>query len=131
MARELLRVATDDNVSDATQLATIKDALDRAGLGANTEIGVTARPYEQVFEAMEMGGSRSEHRRSMGTESIEDEPQHALALTNEADDDDLVVDVEVVDPRSTPDEPEHAPEGYSGPSSARSHRRRHHHRKRA
>jgi hypothetical protein len=49
----------------------------------------------------------------MGTESIEDEPQHALAPTNEADDDDLVVDVRGPDPHRTSQK--HAPEGYSAP----------------
>jgi hypothetical protein len=46
--------------------------LDRGGLGAKAEIEITAKPYEQIFEAMEAGGSRAEYRRSIG---IEDEPK--------------------------------------------------------
>lgn len=65
MARELLKMATNDNVSDSVKLAAIKDALDRSGLGAKTEVEITAKPYEQIISRIE-GGSREDYRRTLG-----------------------------------------------------------------
>ena len=51
MAKQLLRMATDENVSDAVKLAAIRDALDRAGLSpkAVAEVEVTLKPYEEML----------------------------------------------------------------------------------
>ena len=67
-------MATDDNVSDSVKLAAIKDALDRGGLGAKTEIEITAKPYEQILDGIANieSGLRSEFRQSQG---IEDDTQ--------------------------------------------------------
>jgi|SRR6516165_5691186 len=70
MARELLRMALDDNVADSVKLTAIRDALDRAGLAAKTEIEISARPYETIFDTMSLeGGKRDEYRRLLGIES--------------------------------------------------------------
>ncbi len=68
MARELLKMALNENVSDSVKLAAIKDALDRAGLNAKTEIeiGVSTKPFEMIFEHIESGsraGTGRNHRR--------------------------------------------------------------------
>jgi hypothetical protein len=68
MARELLRMASDDNVSDAVKLKAITEALDRGGLSAKTEVEITARPYETIMDGLAeiQSGSRAEYRRSQG-----------------------------------------------------------------
>lgn len=68
MARELLKMAVDDNVADSVKLQAIRDALDRAGVSAKTEVELVAKPFEMVFEAME-SGSRTEHRRRNAIEA--------------------------------------------------------------
>jgi hypothetical protein len=67
MARELLMMAVDENVSDAVKLAAIRDALDRAGLSARTAVSVEvgSRPFEQIFDGI-ASGSRAESRRRRG-----------------------------------------------------------------
>ena len=57
MVRELLKMAVDENVSDAIKLAAIRDALDRAGLSARTAVSVEvgSRPFEQIFDDIAAG----------------------------------------------------------------------------
>jgi len=67
MARELLKMATDDHVADSVKLAAIRDALDRAGLAAKSAVEVEVgpqKPYEAILESIE-AGSRAEYRRSI------------------------------------------------------------------
>jgi hypothetical protein len=71
MARELLKMATDDNVADSVKLAAIRDALDRAGLAVKNAVEVEVgppKPYEVIFERVE-AGSRAEYRRSIGQQT--------------------------------------------------------------
>jgi hypothetical protein len=101
MARELLKMATDDHVADSVKLAAIRDALDRAGLAARTAVSVEVgppKPYEVVFDSIE-AGSRAEYRRSIGRPDDSDaEYRPSLAGSREllpADDhvvDDFMVD---------------------------------------
>ncbi|WP_460356534.1 hypothetical protein [Mycobacterium sp. ZZG] len=67
MARELLGMATSAE-SEAVKLNAIRDALDRAGLGAKTEVSVEIKPWEQLMG--DIAGvatiSRAEHRAQQG-----------------------------------------------------------------
>ncbi len=96
MARELLKMAIDDKVSDATKLAAIRDSLDRAGLSAKQAVGVelTVQPYEHLFDGIATGVSRAESRERRGLAAPDSEP---------------VVDAEVVEDPAPP--PSHATDG--------------------
>jgi len=62
MAKELLGLATGAE-SEAVKLNAIRDALDRAGLGAKSEVSVELKPYEQLFADLTgvANISRAEH----------------------------------------------------------------------
>lgn len=87
MAKELLGIATDGQ-SEAVKLNAIRDALDRAGLGAKTEVSLEVKPWEQLMG--DIAGvatiSRAEHRAQQGRPIID---STALAQA---------VDVEIVEP---------------------------------
>jgi hypothetical protein len=65
MAKELLKMATDDSVAEPVRLRAICEALDR-GLGAsrqNVAIEVSQpKPFESILMSMEHGGSRAAYR---------------------------------------------------------------------
>ncbi len=86
--KQLLKIAFDDNEPTEIRLKATLAAIDRAGLGAKTEIEVTAKPFEAILDSMD-SGSRAYFRRNMGIEGSE-EPRLAL----DANDDDSIVDVE-------------------------------------
>ncbi|MBU8819070.1 hypothetical protein KL864_24560 [Mycolicibacterium goodii] len=68
MAKELLRIAVDADVSDAVKLNAIKDALDRAGLKAPTQVEVEVgppKPYEGILEGI-APTTRAESRAARG-----------------------------------------------------------------
>ena len=99
MARELLGIATGAE-SEAVKLAAVKDALDRAGLGAKTEVALELKPWEPILA--DVAGvaqiSRAESRARRGlpddTPALDDEPLE-------------VVDAELVD--DDPEPPEMGP----------------------
>lgn len=63
MAKQLLKMATANNISDAVKLKAITEALDRGGITVKAEVEVTAKPYENIFDMIEMeSSSRKEHR---------------------------------------------------------------------
>lgn len=72
LARELLKMATDPNVSESVRLSAIKDALDRGGVSAKSAVEVEVgplKPYEQILDGIFVleGGSREAFRRSQAT----------------------------------------------------------------
>jgi hypothetical protein len=76
LVQRLLSFALDGNVADPVALQAIRDALGRTGLKPGIDVDVTLKPFQSIFEQMEMGGSRAEYRRSMGIE--DDAPLPAL-----------------------------------------------------
>jgi hypothetical protein len=101
MAHELLKMAVDENVSDAVKLAAIRDALDRAGLSARTAVSVEVgrRPFEVIFDHI-VSGSRAESRRRRGIpdndglDAVEGVNTTALVRSNDGE---PIVDVEVIE----------------------------------
>lgn len=100
MARELLKMAVDENISDAVKLAAIRDALDRAGLSARTAVSVEVgrRPFEEIFDAIS-GGSRAESRRRRGVpdDELDRWGITALETASPSPDEIEVVDAELVE----------------------------------
>lgn len=70
LAKELLGMAIDPNMTPQVKLAAIRDALDRGGLKPPTtvEIGPT-KPHEEISADILVGGSREAYRN--GTDSID------------------------------------------------------------
>jgi hypothetical protein len=87
LARELLSMATDPNVSESVRLSAIKDALDRGGVSAKSAVEVEVgppKPWEQIMDGLAVveSGSRAEFRRSRSGlhESYCDPPAAAANL---------------------------------------------------
>lgn len=91
-------MAVDENVSDAVKLAAIRDALDRAGLGApkTIDVAIAPKPWEQIFDDIS-GGSRAESRarRGMPDDELNDWHTPTLVGGGEAT---PTVDAEVIEP---------------------------------
>lgn len=93
MARELLKMAADDSVSDAVKLRAITEALDRGNVGTKVEIEVGEKPIDLILEGMANQletTSRAAYRRSQGVADFSD------AMPALAGSDDDIVDAEVV-----------------------------------
>jgi hypothetical protein len=98
MAKALLKMASDENVSESVRLSAIKDALDRSGLGARTavDVEVSVAPWEAVMEEVAgsvVSGSREDFRRQR-----DGVPPIPPALANRPAADDRIVDAEIVTP---------------------------------
>jgi hypothetical protein len=74
MARELLQMA-EGAESEAVKLNAIRDSLDRAGLGAKSEVTVELKPWERLLQ--DVSGvaniSRAQHIASGGAPIIDAE----------------------------------------------------------
>jgi hypothetical protein len=74
MAKALLGMAIDPNVSDAVKLSAIKDALDRGGLKAPSEVVLSPGQqagFEEIFDDIATG-SRIESRRARGIDDSDE-----------------------------------------------------------
>ena len=99
MARELLGMATDPDVSDSVKITAIRDALDRAGLKPVTavDLDISTKPWEAVFEGIStvVAGPRYPET----TTAIEGENTPAIEpddeIVGEFDDDPLPEDDEI------------------------------------
>ena len=91
MARELLGIATGAE-SEAVKLAAVKDALDRAGLGAKAEVSVEVLPWQELLgDVVQI--TKAQHEAMKRGEAFAPAPAEPLALPP-ADAD--IVDAEVV-----------------------------------
>ena len=89
LARELLKMATDPNVTESVRLSAIKDALDRGGVSAKSSVAVEVgppKPYEQILEGLDSveAGSREDFRRS---QELKDNAVERAALSPAAQQD--------------------------------------------
>ena len=66
MARKLLELASNENVSESVRLAAIKDALDRAGLKPATTVEIGPTPgFEEIFAEIS-SSTREKSRKARG-----------------------------------------------------------------
>jgi len=98
LARELLRMATDPNVSESVRLSAIKDALDRGGVSAKTAVEVDVgppKPWEQIMDGLTevVAGPRAEFRRLRG---VPDDSEAKRALGGSRRELDAPIDAEVL-----------------------------------
>jgi hypothetical protein len=73
MAKNLLKIAVDDDAPDSVKLSATNSALDRAGLSAKTAVEVQVgpnKPFQDILEAVMTGGSRAESRARRGVPDV-------------------------------------------------------------
>ena len=107
LARELLNMTTDPNVSDPVKLAAIKDALDRGGIqsknAVSVEVGIT-KPFEAVFDSIISGPRDS--AASPALAALECPGEDTEVIEGEYDDDPFPEDDEVIHSGYTDAEPD-------------------------
>ena len=99
MACELLKMATDDNVSESIRLSAIKDALDRGGVSAKSAVEVEVgppKPWEQIMCRLTSieSGSRAEFRRS---QELRDDAENRGSLSGGPQELSVPIEAEVFD----------------------------------
>jgi hypothetical protein len=106
LVQRLLQFALDGNVDDNVALRAIRDALDRAGLAAKTEVAVEVAqaPWEELMgDVMQI--SKAQHEAMMRGEplppALQREPSHAALPPGVIVDAELVPDAHVSPPDST------------------------------
>lgn len=106
LVQRLLKFALDGDVADNVALAAIRDALDRAGMGAKTEVAVEVKaPWEELLGDV-AHVTKAQHEAMKRGEPLPPTPPPALPAP--ADD---IVDAEVVE-----DTPERVGERADRPS---------------
>jgi hypothetical protein len=97
LVQRLLGMALDGDTADHVALAAIRDALDRAGLGAKqaVEVEVTKAPYEELLGDV-FHVTRAQHEAMKHGEPLSPAPPRALH--SPPDSDSAVIDAEVVEP---------------------------------
>ncbi|VBA47131.1 hypothetical protein LAUMK41_00489 [Mycobacterium attenuatum] len=112
LVQRLLKFALDGDVADNVALTAIRDALDRAGMGAKTEVAVEVKPaYEELLGDVAHTTKAQWEAMKRGDTAPADPPR-ALHSPPERDTAD-VIDAEVVE-----DTPESPSPGRSRPSWA-------------
>ncbi|WP_155764239.1 hypothetical protein [Mycobacterium colombiense] len=86
MAKELLGMAIDPDISAAVKLAAIRDALDRAGLKAPNEVVLSqgTAPYEEIFDSIsserpDSGTNHADSKRASADWPLFDEQAESIA----------------------------------------------------
>ena len=100
LARQLLNMTSDPNVSDPVKLAAIKDALDRGGLSAKTsvDIEVSTKPWESVMEGISQivaGPKDPDDTHALAIESDYPATESESEIVGEFDDDEIYDDLPV------------------------------------
>jgi hypothetical protein len=116
--KQLAKIAFDDTAPIETRLKATIAIIDRTGLAPRTSIDleVNPKPFEAIFEEMEMGGSRAAFRGEPEVLEAIDDTQSALVEAIE--DDDGPLDVEVIEPEPiTPEDSLRGLDDDSGPES--------------
>lgn len=96
LVQRLLGMALDGDTPDHVALAAIRDALDRAGLGARqaVEVELTKAPYEELLSDV-LHVTRAQHEAMKRGEPLSPVPPRALHAP--PDSDSAVIDAEVVE----------------------------------